>query len=349
MTANVRVELFDPADAAKGDLLAYHLVTSASRDLDVPGGPPESLDELVERLRNPFPGLGDAMHWFVRVGGEVIGHVYSRFPEEENGHMALVQVVVRPDLRRRGFGTAALRAVLPVVRARGRQVVEGWNVVEGSAGEQWARTIGFQPVRAVAVQELPFAEVDRGRWITGAPEGYRFERWIGVAPEGVVRAYAHARNAIHDAPTGATEFSAPEWTVEKVRVAEAEMADQGVEQRVVAAVREPDGAVAGLTEVVLPGHRSDECYQGDTAVLGEHRGLGLGMRLKAAMAEWLISELPALKRIETMTSADNTHMLRVNDRFGFTTLRVEFVLAQDVAALEVMLGSGSEPSCGRSC
>lgn len=33
MTTNVRVELFDPADAVVGDMVAYHLIASASRDL----------------------------------------------------------------------------------------------------------------------------------------------------------------------------------------------------------------------------------------------------------------------------------------------------------------------------
>lgn len=93
----------------------------------------------------------------------------------------------------------------------------------GSAGEHWARALSFRSVRAVAVQQLPVAEADRSRWTTDAPDGYRFERWTGAAPANLVRSYARARRAIHDAPTGETEFSAPEWTVEKVRAAEAEM------------------------------------------------------------------------------------------------------------------------------
>lgn len=76
-------------------------------------------------------------------------------------------------------------------------------------------------------------------------------------------------------------------------------------------------------------------------MLAEHRGLGLGMRLKAGMAEWIIGDLPSLERIKTVTSTDNTHMLRVNDQFSFVTLRVEYVLAQDVAALVAVLGGGA--------
>lgn len=108
------------------------------------------------------------------------------------------------------------------------------------------------------------------------------------------------------------------------------MAGRGVVQRVVVAVREDDGEVVGLTEVVVLPHRSDECHQGDAAVLAGHRGRGLGRCLKSAMAGWLEAELPSLSRIGTMTEVDNAHMLRVNDEFGFTTRRVELVLALDV-------------------
>ncbi|MGM1062509.1 GNAT family N-acetyltransferase [Saccharothrix sp. Mg75] len=238
-----------------------------------------------------------------------------------------------PDARRRGLGTEVLRAVLPEVADRGRSTVEGWNVVEGGPGELWCRALGFRTVRAVAVQRLVLADVDPARWPVGAPGGYRLVRWTGAAPDDLVASCARARGAIHDAPAGETEFTAPEWTVKRVREAEAEMADQDAVQRVVAAVSEADGEVAGLTEVITLPHRTDECYQGDTAVLAAHRGKGLGMCVKADMARWPASEIPGLARIETMTGVDNTHVLRVNDRFGFTTLRVEHVLAHDVDEL----------------
>lgn len=334
----VRVELFEAHDADGDDLAAYHRVSLASRGVDLPGEPGESLEALVERLRNPFPGLGDAVHWFVRsAASEVVGFVYARFPEGDNKHIAVVDVVVHPDARRAGVGTGVLRAVLAEVRARRRTVVEGWNVVEGSAGERWARSLGFTSARAVAVQGLVLAGVDRSRWNTVPSTGYRIEKWVGSAPDDVVASFAEARNAIHDAPTGDTEFRVPEWTVETVRAAESGMREQGAEQRVVVALRESDRKVVGLTEIVVLAHRFDECYQGDTAVLREHRGHGLGMCLKANMAEWLMADLPALERIETVTNHDNAHMLRVNDSFGFTTLRIELVLARDVAALSAVL------------
>jgi GNAT superfamily N-acetyltransferase len=334
----VRVSRFDPRTADEEELVAYHRVSVASRAVDLPGEKAELYGDFVDRLHNPFPGLGDAVHWLARVGHEVVGFVYVRFPEEENAHIGLVEVVVIPDARRRGLGTEVLRAVLPDVADRNRSTVEGWNVVEGGPGELWCRSLGFRAVRAVVVQQLVLADIYRKRWPAGLPDGYRLVRWTGAAPEGIIASYARARSAIRDAPTGETEFTAPEWTVDKVREAEAEMVAQGAVQRVVAAVREDDGQVAGLTEMIMLPHRTDECYQGDTAVLAAHRGKGLGMCLKADMARWLMSGVPTLERIETMTNADNTHMLRINDQFGFSTLRVEYVLASGVDELAVACG-----------
>jgi GNAT superfamily N-acetyltransferase len=67
-------------------------------------------------------------------------------------------------------------------------------------------------------------------------------------------------------------------------------------------------------------------FQRDTAVLGEHRGHGLGMLMKAAMARWLRAERPALTKVSTTVDPTNQHVIRVNDRIGYTTRRetIEF-------------------------
>ncbi|MBB5957483.1 mycothiol synthase [Saccharothrix tamanrassetensis] len=318
----------DPHRAGQAELAEYVRIRQANAD---PEDDELDFDSVVARMRNPFPGLGDAAYWLVRNENGVVGLAYLRLPEDENSHMALTEVVVDPEHRRQGIGTAVLRALLPEMRARARRVVEGWLVVQDSPGDRWAKSLGFRTVRTVVRMGLEIADADRSRWEVRTPEGYRLERWVGAVPEGLLAPYAEARSAIHDAPTGQTEFRQPDWTPERIREGEAEARGQGVEQRVVVALH--GDAVVGLTEVIRLPRRPDEYYQGDTAVLAAHRGRRIGLWLKGEMARWLVADRPGLQRITTATESDNEHMIRVNREMGFHTVRSVLVLAQDISAL----------------
>ncbi|MCC8250215.1 GNAT family N-acetyltransferase [Saccharothrix luteola] len=220
---------------------------------------------------------------------------------------------------------------------RGRTVIEDWRLVEGRPGTDWARRLGFRTVRSLAAMVMTVADVDRTRWPVGVPQGYRVERWADTAPDEVVTSYAAARSAIHDVPMGTTEFVPPEWTVERVRANEAELSGENVEQRVVVAVHEATGEVAGLTEVVLLPREPRTFHQGDTVVLAAHRGRGIGLGLKGVMAHWLVEDHPELRRMHTVTNSDNEHMIRVNRRLGMTVERTELVVAHEIDALTARL------------
>jgi GNAT superfamily N-acetyltransferase len=62
----------------------------------------------------------------------------------EEGQDGSVETTVHPELRGRGVGTALLRAVLPVLRERGRTTIEGWWIAADGVGEGWARSWGFR-------------------------------------------------------------------------------------------------------------------------------------------------------------------------------------------------------------
>ncbi|MFE2753610.1 GNAT family N-acetyltransferase [Actinosynnema sp. NPDC059335] len=332
------LEPFDPWRADEADLAGYHRVMRDSLAVDEPGEPAPTFEDVVARLRNPFPGVGPAGFWVVRDGGRIVAYAYARFPEDENSHIAVATVVVHPESRRRGVATRALRALLPELRRRGRTVIEDWRLVEGAVSAEWARRLGFRTVRAVVSMSMEVADADRSRWPVGLPPGYRVVRWSNETPEEVVASYAAARSAIHDAPMGTTEFVNPQWTVERIRRSEAGFRDDGVEQRVVAAVHEATGEVVGLTEVVVLPRDPGTAHQGDTAVLAAHRGRGLGLGLKGVMAHWLVEDHPALERTRSFTHVDNEHMIRVNHRLGMVTERTELVVAHDIDALIATMG-----------
>lgn len=324
---------FAPAEATDADLRGYHAVMRARQETDRPDEPPLSLDDTIGRLRTPFVGYGPVRYWVARVDGEVVGLAVVYFPENENAHLAMPDVVVHPDFRGRGIGTALLRAVLPALRAAGRTVVEEWQVTSGGDGERWALGRGLRVVWSSIMQQLVVAETDPALWEAPVPEGYELRRWSATAPDDLVASYSRARAAMLDAPVGDLGYDIEAWSTARQREHEAELAGQGVEQRVVVALR--GGEVVGLTEVELHPHRPTWSFQRDTSVVRAHRGRGLGRVLKAHMIRWLVATRPGFALCYTGTGAENVHMAAVNHQLGFRTVRTMVAVSGEVDQLRV--------------
>jgi mycothiol synthase len=333
------IERFEPNRATQAGFAAYHDVVAASQAADRPGEPALPLEELIGRMKKPMPGMGRAAHWVGLRDRDVVAVAEVLFLDEENSDIALVNVKVGPKHRRAGIGSALLCAILTELKAQDRRALENWDVVAGTAGQWWADAVGLRQVRRVVRQALITATADRTRWDVPVPAGYRLEYWQGIAPESLVASYALARGAIHDAPLGESDYRWPEYTVERVRAAEAELRSQGILQRLVVAVHEATGAVAALTELCVHPRRPNWGYQRDTAVVAEHRGNGLGRCVKAHMLCRLVAEAPEVRWISTTTGAENTHMIRVNDEVGYTTLPALIAVQGELAAVEARLAA----------
>lgn len=336
MKLDIRVFNVDRAD---DDVLSdyYDLIATSTADwLDEP---PPDFDTAIGRLRSPTPGLGGILRWAAYVDGHLRAFATARLPEQENADVALLELTVHPDFRRRGVATGMLRTILPALREQQRSVIEASSVKKGGPGEHWASWLGCRQVDVTVAQRLALDAVDPTLWEVEAPPGYRSVSWISAAPEELVASYARARNAIHDAPQGGARISSPQWTVERVREREAGKKDSGFEQRVVAAVHRASGDVVGFTEVDLYPHRRDKAIQRDTVVSAEHRGRGLGRFVKAEMSKWLRSDQPELRTILTFTAESNKYMIHVNHQVGYTTTRVMLDFNSDIDTLAKRLES----------
>ncbi len=339
MHTDLVIERFEPNQATQAGFAAYHGVMTASQSADRPGEPALPLEELIGRMKKPMPGMGRAAHWVGLRDCDVVAVAEALFLDEENSDIALVNVRVHPNHRRAGIGSALLCAILPELKAQERRVLESWDVVAGTAGQWWADAVGLRQVRRVVRQALITATADPARWEVAVPAGYRLEYWEGTAPESLIASYALARDAIHDAPLGDSGYRWPEYTVERVRAAEAELRSQGIIQRLVVAVHEATGAVAAFTELCVHPRRPNWGYQRDTAVVAEHRGNGLGRCVKAHMLRRLVTEAPEIQRISTTTGAENTHMIQVNDEVGYTTLPALIAVQGELTAVEALLAA----------
>jgi GNAT superfamily N-acetyltransferase len=300
--------------------------------------PLPSYDTAIGWLRDPASGQGSFQQWAAYSGGCLIGLENIILPGRENQRLGMMLTMVHPDFRCRGIATKMLKFSVPALRELDRTHIEGWAIQKGGSGEKWATGLGFAPVHVTVIQSLSIDTADVRLWEVPAPAGYRTVAWTGAAPGEFVASYARTRNAIHDAPVGDIAYQLAQWTVERVRQAEQDKQADDIEHRVVAAVSERDDEIVGFTEVELRPHRSDRALQGETAVVAEHRGHGLGRCIKARMARWLRSDRPALERVLTSTAASNTHMIRINHEVGYTTSRTTLVMSCSLPNLETRLG-----------
>lgn len=317
----LEIRPFDPAGATQTDIAEYRDLSEAVFAVDRPDEPPPTLAEIAVLLPVVMTNLGPKRIWMARRDGQLVGLVLTFTPDAENSHMAITEVRVPPVHRRQGIGTALLREVLPYLGAEGRRLVNGVGALARGSGEKWATSLGFVVTHEWVKQTLAVPDVDPTLWDVPVPPGFRLVDWVSAAPESLVASVARARGAISDAPRGEGSRRSPDWTVEHVRRTEADLREHGVEQRVVAAVHETTGQVAGLTELEIRPGNGNSARQQDTVVLTEFRGHGLGRCLKAAMMRRLLDGHPEIQRVTTTTSADNTHMIRVNHQVGYTTTR----------------------------
>lgn len=318
---SLQILQWDPFTADSESLQSYHSLISVAWAHEAPEDPPLDYETAIGRLLNPPSEEGDTLHWLAYQGSDLSGFAMVTLGVRENRRNAQVEVWIHPARRRQGIGTALIREMLPTISDGGYSTVIGMPVKPESAGAAWTRELGCHVTYRSAIQALTVSSAASALWDVPVRPGYELVRWVGLTPEELLESFAAARPAIEDAPQGDGSYRFTAWTAERVRENELEQLEQGVEDRVVAAVDSETGEVAGLTILrFYPGIRH-RAYQDDTVVTLPHRGRGLGRAMKAAMMRWTVAERPDLQRVVTSTSADNKYMMEVNRAIGYQMVR----------------------------
>ncbi|ULR48260.1 GNAT family N-acetyltransferase [Streptomyces deccanensis] len=262
--------------------------------------------------------------------GTPTGSAFLRlFTKEGQTHLAELDVRVHPAERRRGTGTALLDAAISSARDERRRAVIAQADL-GSPGDAFLAARGFRRVLSLLHARLDLAGTDPEH-VTRILElpcpGYHLTRWTGVVPPELARTYAASRRAMDDMPMGDTDYGTVVWDVERVVAAAEAIARRGDTLHTVAAVHTASGTIVGFSELVLPGDGKGEGQHYGTAVLPEHRGHGLGLRMKAEAIRHARDLAPDLALL-TDTAEDNLPMRRVNDLLGYrpTHTAIEYQL-----------------------
>nr|WP_205863625.1 GNAT family N-acetyltransferase [Planosporangium mesophilum] len=281
---------------------------------DVPEDPPWRMDSFREYLAVTMPEER-RICWVAEDGDELLGYASILLV----GDIAVLELLVRPDARRAGVGTALLAAAARRADAEAYGSI-GVEVVGDTPAADFFEAQGF---RCAFVEMRNLLDLSTVNWeqltglAKGVGSGYRIEYHHGGPPEELLDEYARAKATMRLNPAYELELRPSSYDSERLRASLATLRARGLKPYVVLAIHEQSGAVAGLTEVVVPAQRPTRADQYDTVVVRTHRGYGLGRALKARMLTELRTDEPQLEDVQTWNAVGGEAMRRVNDELGF--------------------------------
>ncbi|WP_431914455.1 GNAT family N-acetyltransferase [Nonomuraea jabiensis] len=297
---------------------SWHAVLAASLARDLPDEPRPTPEQVQAQLT--AAGLDSRrLFWLAtESGGAVAGVAALRlFTSPGQDHLAELDLHVHPDRRRSGTGSLLLDAAVRAAKSeRRRSLITA--AADGGPGDAFCAARGLRRVLTLDHLLLDVAQADDAAAGIEHPD-YELVDWTGTVPGELAEAFAAAKNAMNDMPTGDMDYGDQAWTADRVRAMADVLADRGDLLLTTAALGK--GEMAGYTEIVIRAGETRRALQYDTAVVPAHRGHGLGLWVKAAMVRRLRAEHPGIAEIETDNAQDNTHMLAVNWRLGFRSHR----------------------------
>ena len=193
-----------------------------------PEAPLRSRAEVEAFLRHP-PEFETREVWIAESDGDCVG--FGLLAAGPALPTARADVLVHPDSRRSGHGSALLETVRQRATALGASVLIGSHSTE--AGSRFAAAVGATDKHREIESLLPLPVA-----VAVDPvSGYTLRSWVGAAPAELLDSFARAREAINDSPSAAEEELAV-WDAERVRALEAALERRDRDVRVTVALDE---------------------------------------------------------------------------------------------------------------
>ena len=291
--------------------------------VDAPWWHPNTVYRQTMVMRHGWDGeVG--RHFLVQVAGhdEAVGKVGLYTSDYDNLDLAWVELAIRPERRRKRYGTLGMQRAFDVARAMGRTKV-GWFGWDGEQTRGFARALGFEPKSVAVHRRQHLLELEPGLadrlYAEAEPHAHEYEllRLVAPTPADLLPALAEATAAINDAPLDDLEMEDEVFTAERVRAYEQAQLESGFRFYRIVAQHRASKELAGLSVVTVDTQDPRLGHQHDTSVVRAHRGHRLGQLLKADMMRWLAKVEPRLETVETFNAESNDHMIGVNELLGY--------------------------------
>ena len=304
---------------------AWCEVWAATQRADRPDESPRPATDHVALGRQLVApgGSRDGTHRAAVVDGGVVGALRLLLPTKDNPTVAIIDVAVHPEHRRRGIGGALLAEGVRLAGAHGRTelIAEVDEPGPDTPGRAFALRHGWacdlletrRDLRLPLDEERLSALEAEAR---AASAGYELVTWRDRTPDALLddRALLERRMTT-DAPHGDLPVEEEHWDGERIREYEASHVARG--RTVLSAGAVHDGRLVAFTDLQVPLAQPERAQQGGTLVLREHRGHRLGALVKAAVLRDVVTTMPEVRRISTYNSDSNLPMVAVNEALGF--------------------------------
>jgi mycothiol synthase len=276
------------------------------------------LEPTVEELRFLRDRLHAPLQLVAMLDGDTAGYgITGMFPKEEDEPYAFADVGVRPDLRRRGIGSALLEALSEHARALDKEALQLEVGEEGEALRYYEKR-GYVEVERQKALELDVDSIEIQA--PEVPDGVQIASWE-ERPDIVPQLYELYREASADIPglDSETTSSFEEW-----RLWELERPTRRHDLSFVAFTA--DEVVGYATLNVFPSGG----FHGLTAVARGWRRRGVGRALK--QHQIAAAKRAGIGRLFTESEERNEPMRRLNEQLGFRPIPGMVVLRGPLVA-----------------
>jgi GNAT superfamily N-acetyltransferase len=336
----VEIQELDPGRFA--DIAA---LAARARATDAPGGQPIIESSYAAAIAHPSAGH-NALHYAATRDGHLVGYLRLE-TKDEDPRRAIGQLVVHPDHRRRGHGTALLAYALDRCREDGRDTLSLSTITalpggpdRDPAGERFLRRHGFDVAlglirRRVAVT-APGGETEQRLWdeALAASKDYDLRGWTGPVPDDLLTAMCRMdAMVLSEVPMGDLGMAPEQVDTARLRAKEAVTAAHRKIAVHTVAVHRDTGDIAAHTRVdVYDDPAAAHGHVLVTLVAPAHRGRRLGLLVKLANLRQLREEFPRVQDLWTANADVNAPMIAINERLGYEEVEATPIYQRRVTA-----------------
>lgn len=288
---------------------------------ELPDDPPVPFERQLADLRTPRDDEL-VMRWALRDDGEIVAVAVAFVNLEQNLDNGYARIHVRSDRRREGLGRRLAPPALEMLSGHSRKRLETY-VIDGHAAEAVPAKAGLKMVYKEKRSRLIMSEVPMGEmrvWVERASEragDYELLYLEPPFPSPEIDKYCELQFEMNTAPLEDYEQDDEVITPTVWRDIEEKTNASFHGLHTLVAVHRPTGDFVGSTTVTTDLLQVDQGWQWETVVHSDHRNMGLGRWLKAAMVEKVAADHPSIERIDTWNAGSNEPMLNINIAMGF--------------------------------